>query len=260
MMFPYIYQSSDLTIGTYGVVLAIAYLVGRYLYINAITTSFNRDINCELLIASLLIFGVIGAKLMFIIKNVPIGSLSDVNTYVSGSGFSSQGALISAVVVIYLFSRITKSDLSILLDKAAPAAIVAYGIARIGCFLSGDDCWGTNSNLPWAMGFPEGVAPTNPHQLVHPVPLYEIIYSLFIWLYLKSQEKVEKRPYYLFFKLILLWGLCRFLVEFVTTNPVKFFAMSGSQLGALVMFIGASAFFLYHHFSSDKKKPGKVPG
>jgi len=243
-MYPYLYQSADLTVGSYGVMLALAYLVGRALYLSGLKRRIDEPLNFELLILPLLIFGVIGAKLMFILKNPDRASLFDLGSVLSGSGFSSQGALLAAILVVIIYSKYAKVQLHLLLDAAAPAALVAYAIARVGCLLAGDDCYGIDSDLPWAMAFPDGVAPTAPGQRVHPLPLYEIGYSLAIWGYLFWQQRRPTRPYQLFFTMMLLWGLSRFLVEFISTNPVKIWGMSGSQFGALLMFLSGVLFFL----------------
>ncbi|WP_444997092.1 prolipoprotein diacylglyceryl transferase [Aliikangiella sp. IMCC44359] len=249
-MFPYLYQSTDLTIGTYGVMLAIAYLIGRHIYTNRLL-SISKNINTELLILSLLIFGVVGAKLMFLLKNPEEGALTSWETISSGSGFSSQGAIFSAIIVVVIFSKFSKVKLHILLDNAAPAAILAYAIARVGCFLAGDECHGIQSDLPWAMSFPNGIKKALVP--VHPVPLYEIFYSLIIWQYINHLSQKGSKPYYMFFSLLFLWGVCRFFIEFVSTNPIKLLGMSGSQFGALIMFICASTFFISSYLYSHKK-------
>ena len=38
------------------------------------------------------------------------------------------------------------------LDLAAPSAAIGYGIGRIGCFLSGDGCYGIETETPMALG------------------------------------------------------------------------------------------------------------
>ena len=58
------------------------------------------------------------------------------------------------------------------LDLAAPAAAIGYGLGRIGCFLSGDGCYGIPTKLPWGMSFPHGIDPI--YVRVHPTPLYEL--------------------------------------------------------------------------------------
>ncbi len=234
--------------------LAIAYLVGRQIYLTNLNKAIKSQINWEVLIICLLIFGVIGAKLMFMIKNPDRASFSDASSFVDVSGFSSQGAIIAGFLVILVFSKLARIPLSILLDSAAPAAVLAYAVARVGCFLSGDDCWGAQSELPWAMQFPNGIKPTPPGVHVHPVPLYEIIYSVAIWVYLNYLKTQDKPAYTIFCSLLLLWGFCRFWVEFVSSNPIKIAGMTGSQVGALVMFVTGLGFFITQYSSGNKKQ------
>jgi len=235
-MYPYIYQSPGLTIGSYGLLLAIAYLVGRWYLLNQLSKSAPEIKNSEILIIMLLVFGVIGAKLMFLLKNPEKTTL-----LLSGTGFSSQGAILGALIATYLFTFYQKAKLYKILDSAAPAAILAYAIARIGCFLSGDDCHGIPSDLPWAMSFPQGIEQTLTK--VHPVPLYEIIYSSIIFILLLIRQKGKTKPFSQFFTLLGLWGACRFMVEFVSSNPKIVFFMSGSQFGALIMAISGLIYF-----------------
>ncbi len=244
-MFPYLIKSDSFTIGSYGLMLAVAYLVGRWFFLNTLEKSKPAISNTEVLIILLLVFGVLGAKLMFILKNPEKQSL-----LLSGTGFSSQGAILGAMIATYLFTYFHKAKLSQILDAAAPAAILAYAIARIGCFLSGDDCYGITTDLPWAMSFPQGIAPTSLH--VHPVPLYEIAYSLVIFAILLKRQNKNNIPYSQFFVLLGLWGACRFLVEFVSSNPKIILTMSGSQFGALLMFLFAAIFFVRHRTTISK--------
>jgi len=236
-MFPYLYQSNSIQIGSYGLMLAIAYLVGRWLYLVQLEKQSPKLRNTEALIIMLLVFGVVGAKLMFIMKNP-----SQSHLLFNGMGFSSQGAILGAMLATWLFAKVNGVGLYVLLDAAAPAAILAYALARVGCFLSGDDCYGIATDLPWAMSFPHGIAPTT--TMVHPVPLYEIIYSVLIFTLLIKNQHKKLIPYQQFFTLLGLWGISRFLVEFVSSNPKVIGFMSGSQFGALLMFIAAVAFFV----------------
>ena len=244
-MFPYIYKSSSLQIGSYGLMLAIAYLVGRWFYLVQLEKQRPALKNTEGLIILLLVFGVVGAKLMFIMKNPAQSHL-----LFNGMGFSSQGAILGAMLATWLFAKLNGVGLHLLLDAAAPAAILAYALARVGCFLSGDDCYGIPTDLPWGMSFPAGISPTTAK--VHPVPLYEIAYSLLIFVYLVKNQAKKLIPYQQFFTLLGLWGAARFLVEFVSSNPKIISFMSGSQFGALLMFVSALAFFWRNPIKNPK--------
>ncbi len=69
-----------------------------------------------------------------------------------------------------------------MLDLAAPAVSVGYGVGRIGCLVSGDGDYGIPTSLPWGMSFPHGLVPTT--QRVHPTPIYELLVALLIAGYL----------------------------------------------------------------------------
>ena len=60
-----------------------------------------------------------------------------------------------------------------LFDVAAVPLAVGYAVGRVGCQLSGDGDYGTESDLPWAMAYPEGTVPTADE--VHPTPVYETL-------------------------------------------------------------------------------------
>lgn len=66
----------------------------------------------------------------------PIASL------ISSSGLTFYGGLIVATFALWYFSRRIKLDFRHLCDAAAPALILAYGIGRLGCQVSGDGDWG----------------------------------------------------------------------------------------------------------------------
>ncbi len=88
------------------------------------------------------IFGFAGAKLFNafetwddFIKN-PVGSL------ISFSGLTFYGGLIVAAIAIIWFARKHKINILHLTDSFAPALMLAYGLGRIGCQMSGDGDWG----------------------------------------------------------------------------------------------------------------------
>lgn len=66
----------------------------------------------------------------------PLGSL------LSSSGLTFYGGLIVATLALWIYSRRIQLDFRHLCDAAAPALILAYGIGRLGCQVSGDGDWG----------------------------------------------------------------------------------------------------------------------
>ncbi|HVI47362.1 MAG TPA: prolipoprotein diacylglyceryl transferase family protein [Chitinophaga sp.] len=88
------------------------------------------------------IAGLIGAKIFHNLENWndfmqdPLGSL------VSFSGLTFYGGLIVATVVILNYARKKQISIKQLIDSAAPALMLAYGIGRMGCQFAGDGDWG----------------------------------------------------------------------------------------------------------------------
>lgn len=66
----------------------------------------------------------------------PVGNL------LSSSGLTFYGGLIVATFALWYYSRKINLDFRHLCDAAAPALILAYGIGRLGCQISGDGDWG----------------------------------------------------------------------------------------------------------------------
>jgi phosphatidylglycerol:prolipoprotein diacylglycerol transferase len=123
-----------------------------------------------------------------------------------------------------------------MLDLAAPAAALGYGVGRIGCLLAGDGDYGINTTLPWGVHMAKNalVPPIPANALVQPTPIYELLFSLAVfWLLWKLGERA-KPVGWLTGLYLLLSGVGRFLVEFVRINPKLYFhnTMSNAQVAA----------------------------
>ncbi len=88
------------------------------------------------------IFGFLGAKIFNSFEtwsdfvHDPVGSL------LSFSGLTFYGGLICAALAIWYYAKKHGIGFWQLNDAAAPALMLAYGVGRIGCQVSGDGDWG----------------------------------------------------------------------------------------------------------------------
>ena len=132
-----------------------------------------------------------------------------------------------------------------MLDLAAPAAAVGYGVGRIGCLVSGDGDYGIPTSLPWGMSFPNGLVPTT--QRVHPTPIYELIAALVIgWiLWRRSRPETPKSAGEITGEYLALSGIARFLVEFIRINPKIYWGMSNAQMASLGSVLAGIALVLW---------------
>jgi phosphatidylglycerol:prolipoprotein diacylglycerol transferase len=147
------------------------------------------------------------------------------------------------------------------LDLAAPAAAIGYGIGRIGCFLSGDGCYGLVirpvhllffSFRPWGMSFPKGLEPV--FVPVYPTPLYEMAAAFLIcgWLWWRGGKPRGTGD--LAGEYLVLAGIARFLVEFIRRNPKVLWGLTDAQLASAVAVV-AGIVLIWRAATHPVKKP-----
>jgi phosphatidylglycerol---prolipoprotein diacylglyceryl transferase len=236
-MHPELLRIGNFTISSYGVMAAVAFLVAYWLS----SLEFKRRGLDEKLLGNFLIAamvgGMVGAKLLYIFENVPFSELirNPIPYLFSRGGFTYYGGLLGGALLMWIIAYRNKMSFWTLGDAIAPAVIIAYALARVGCFLVGDD-YGVPSNLPWAIAFPKGLPPTDAR--VHPTQIYEIILSLIIFIYLWKIRKKDASTGWLFCIFLILAGIERFLVEIVRdTTPSPIPHISIAQLMSIVMIL-----------------------
>jgi phosphatidylglycerol:prolipoprotein diacylglycerol transferase len=119
-----------------------------------------------------------------------------------------------------------------LFDTAAVPLAVGYAVGRVGCQVSGDGDYGTHSDLPWAMSYPDGTVPTT--DTVHPTPVYETLAmglaGAVLW---RLRDRFA--PGVLFGLYLMIAGVERFLVEFIRRNDEVVGGLTQPQLISLVL-------------------------
>ncbi len=218
------------------------------------------------------ISGIIGAKIFDVLENLPAFFADPVGMLLSGSGLAIYGGLIGGFLGVTWFARKHHIPFWHLADAVAPALIIAYGIGRIGCQLSGDGDWGIVNNLAqpawwflpdwmWAFDYPhnvlnEGVAIEGCdwhycHRLreaVFPTPFYETVMAFLIGGFLWIIRKRIKITGVLFFIYLILNGFERFWIEKIRVNRhYDYFGLHFTQaefIATLFFIIGIAGIFL----------------
>jgi phosphatidylglycerol---prolipoprotein diacylglyceryl transferase len=255
-MFPYI-NIGPVHLGTFGLLLWLAAVAATVV----LHKSFVRDgVDADALsvVALVVIAGVLGAKTWHELQNVADLKLAihqigapgwkhplDVAMYFLHwfqAGFAWFGGMLAGIAMLMWQGREAKpagmtgwKAAVRMLDLAAPAAAVGYGVGRIGCLTSGDGDYGINTTLPWGVHMAKDalVPPTPPDALVQPTPVYELLFALALaWLLWRLGRKTRPLGWLTGLYLVLS-GLGRFLVEFVRINPRLYWGMSNAQVAAL---------------------------
>ena len=183
------------------------------------------------MVAIAVVAGIVGAKLWHVLDSPSEFHERGWRVLWDTAGFAWFGGLVFGISALVLQGMRAKIGALRTLDLAAPAAAIGYGIGRIGCFLSGDGCYGVQTNLPWGMSFPNGIEPV--YVPVHPTPLYELGAGLLIgaWLWIRGGK--PRHAGTILGEYLLLSGLARFLVEFIRRNPKVLWGLSNAQLASL---------------------------
>lgn len=232
-MYPFIHLG-PITIGTFGILLWLAAVAGCWaLHKNFVR--FHIQADAISIVAVSTVLGVLGAKLWHVLETPRLLYHHPAALLFDRAGFAWYGGLVAAILSLLWQSRVYKIGGLRMLDLAAPAAALGYGVGRIGCLISGDGDYGIPTHLPWGIALPHGLVPTPPGVKVQPTPIYELFGAIFIcWLLWRRGAPERRRPLgQITGEYLILSGVARFLVEFVRINPRILWGMSNAQVASL---------------------------
>ncbi len=230
-MLPYIHLFGSFSLPTFGLMLWLAAVTAGFI----MDRNFHRwklDADAVGMVTVAVVAGIVGAKLWHVLDTPSEFKLQGWHVLWDTAGFAWFGGVVFAIGTLVLLGWRAKVGPLRTLDLAAPAAAVGYAIGRIGCFLSGDGCYGIETHLPWGMSFPNGIEPTMPGVRVHPTPLYEFGTGLLIGAFLWVRGGKPRPAGRILGEYLLLTGLARFLVEFIRRNPPVLWGLSNAQLAS----------------------------
>lgn len=125
-------------------------------------------------------------------------------------GMAFHGGLLGALGAMWLFARKQKCAFFAVTDFIARYVPIGLFTGRIGNFINGE-LWGKPTDVPWAMVFPDaGPEPRHPSQLYEAFLEGIVLFVALQWLSRRSPPTMAVSGLFL-----LLYGLFRFLVEFV---------------------------------------------
>ena len=178
-----------------------------------------------------LVSGFLGAKVFHALENLDKFAANPMGMLFSTGGFTFYGGLIVGTIVVIWYLR--KKDLSVpvFADSLAPGLMIAYGIGRLGCHLSGDGDWGIAANLDlqpgwmpdwlWAETYSKNILGVDLSAApVYPTPIYEFFAGVLIFAILWSLRKHPFVNGWLFFVYLMFNGIERFLIEKIRVNNI----------------------------------------
>lgn len=227
------------TIYVYGIVIALAMLVG-FLSVTFIAKSKNQNVdNYYDLILYIIIFGILGARAYYVIFN---WSYYEIRTHeilaINKGGLAIFGGIIAGFIVLAIFCLRRKINFIELADTSVCGLAIGQAIGRWGNFFN-MEAFGTYTNNLFAMRMKydyvvnNGIDISHTMNMItengisyiqaHPTFLYESFFSLILFIILV----VLITKYYKFKGEILAtyligYGLIRFFIEGLRTDSLMF--------------------------------------
>jgi phosphatidylglycerol:prolipoprotein diacylglycerol transferase len=251
-VYPELLKLGPITVYTYGVLLAAAYLLGLKL---AMTRAKSRGLDpnraLDLGIA-IIVAALVGAKLLLVLVDFDKFRQNPAEIFsVVRAGGVFYGGLIAAVAVAFWYMWRHRMPLWTTCDVFAPGIALGHAVGRLGCLMAGC-CYGRETHVPWAITFtnPEAAANVGTPLGVplHPTQLYESAAEALILVLLLWTEK-KGRPFEgrTFWSYLVLYGISRFAIEFFRGDErgVVFGTISTSQFISLIIVPVAIGMLLY---------------
>ena len=255
-MFPKILELGPVTLHTYGLLLATAYLVSislasRLARREGILGNRIWDMGFVIILSAIL-----GAKLLLVLTD--LGSyLEQPSRFLSiefwQAGGVYYGGFLGAVLGAGIYAwRSPDLQFWTVSDVAAPAIALGQCIGRLGCFAAGCD-YGQPSDLPWAVTFTSEYA----HRFIgvpiniplHPTQLYESLASLGIFSILLGVYQRRRFTGQVFSLYLMLYSVFRFALEFFRGDLHRGFVfgdvLSTSQFISVLIFPAGAILYMF---------------
>ena len=247
-MHPILCRIGPFTIYSYGLMFALAVVVGTWLLSRqAKRKGIDPDIIFDLSFW-LTISGILGARIYYVfLYPEPFQENPWEFFMLQHGGLAFQGSIIPATLVVVWYLRKHRLPALPVLDLLAPFIALAHAIGRIGCLLNGC-CYG--KPVWWGLYFPVQEA------RLHPTQAYDTIELLVVFFILRKIQEASRTPGATFAFYLILGGLQRFMNEFFRGDHAAMYGpLSNFQMLSLVMVI-AGIVMLFIVKSNSRQSPG----
>lgn len=253
-MHPVIFQIGGFKANSYGLMIAIGIFFAEFVAEKRAEKAgvpkekvFDLTIWCA-------VGGLLGAKVLFLITELPnllSGELSLKDVFF---GFVVYGGIIGGIFSGWLFTRHSKLDFLKAFDLTMPSIALAQGIGRIGCFLAGC-CYGKETDAWYGMTFRHSVYENMREVKVIPTQLLSSAGDFLMFALLLLLAKNKKRDGIVAAGYLIMYGVGRFLIEFLRDDPRgDVLGLSTSQFISIPIVVAGAAFMA---FCSLRKVSGK---
>src|SRR5438093_2048900 len=242
-----------LTLHTYGVLLALAFLAGLWVVSRqAKKAGLDATVITDMAVY-VLIGGLVGAKLLLLAVEWSYYSKHPGEIFgLLQSGGVFYGGLLGAFPVAWWFARRHRLDGWKTADVLAPGVAIGQAVGRLGCFAAGC-CYGRPADVPWAVTFHDVYATrqvgTPLDTPLHPTQLYESLATLAIFIFLRWLAGRKRFDGQVTLAYVFLHAVARFVIEFYRGHPARGMVLGGwlstSQFIAILMVLAVLCLYPY---------------
>ncbi|MFQ6104788.1 MAG: prolipoprotein diacylglyceryl transferase [Candidatus Glassbacteria bacterium] len=252
-MYPQLYRIGPLILRTYGLFLAISFILGVVL---AVRRGKSRGVNSKDVVDLcfvIMVSSIIGSRLYYVLThlNEYSGNFFRVFSIWEG-GLSMFGGVVLALIASKLFLDRRGLAFPILGDIVAPSLMLGTAVTRIGCFMNGC-CFGVPTESALGVVFPHACAAGSlfPQTPIHPTQLYSSLIALFIFLTLLVVDRKKKKDGFLFGLMFVLYSTGRIIIDELryyeegSIIGISGFSFTYNQLVSIALII-TGLYFMFH--------------
>lgn len=261
-LFGAIVPIGQISVRYYAVCILLGMLAGYGMAIFLSKWHFIAGTVVDRLFIGLVIFGLVGARVFFVIFNLENYTTEPLNAFlIFRGGLAIFGMIIASILYIWAYTSRFKFNFFEFLDFLAPSVLIGQIIGRFGNFFN-YEAYGGPTKVFWKMFVPQtaNIYPNIAEEFFHPTFLYEIIpnFVLLILLLFNYEKLTAKRSGLVFGFYAVGYGLIRFITEFYRLDalilPLPSFlhfdlfnfrieSLFASQLAALLLLLSGLAIF-----------------
>jgi phosphatidylglycerol:prolipoprotein diacylglycerol transferase len=245
---PTLIKFHGLELHSYGLLLAIAFLVGIQLFLKRGVARGLPEDKLSTLSLILLVLAIIGGRGLYVLThwNDYARDFGGVFRIWEG-GLMLYGGYFLAIAGGIVYVRRAGLPVWRVGDAAAPSMALGIGLGRLGCFLNGC-CFGLPSSVPWAIRFPPGSYSNLvfPNERIHPSQLYLAAAGVGLFLLLLALDRKPRFDGWLFWSYIAFDASLRFIIDFTRyydatsyLGKVGPFAFNVNQVFSVVLVLAA---------------------
>ena len=249
-MLPLLFKIGPIPIHTYGVMIAIGFLLAISIAKRlALRSRIDPDKLIDLMFWSLIV-GFAGSRILFVITRLHDFAAEPLAVFrVWEGGLVFLGAPIAVVPFVAWFLRKHKMPTWSSVDAIVPGVTIAHALGRVGCLASGC-CYGKPTELPWGVRLDSEIVEMSMRGIpLHPTQLYEaaaltILFFGLMWVHRRRAFDGQVALTY-----FMAYPILRSIIEVFRGDLIRGFVIDGilstSQFLSILVFAAASALLFY---------------